>query len=129
MSALVLYIEDNPDNMTLVRCAIEAIGVGFAGAETGAQGLRDAENMRPDIILLDINLPDMNGYDVARRLRASSCAHLRYVPVIALTGNAYKGDVEKAIEAGCDIFMTKPINIRELWARVEGLLEITTQHQ
>jgi two-component system, cell cycle response regulator DivK len=125
MSAVILYIEDNPDNMTLVKRAIEAIGHSFIGMPNGVEGLKKADEINPDLILLDINLPDIDGYEIARRLRASGNQHLLYVPIIAITANALKGDAEKALEAGCDVYMSKPINIRELWARVEGLLEAT----
>jgi two-component system, cell cycle response regulator DivK len=129
MSAVILYIEDNPDNMTLVKRAIEAIGHTFVGVQNGTDGLKRADEMNPDLILLDINLPDIDGYEIARRLRASSNKHLVYVPIIAITANALKGDAEKALEAGCDVYMSKPINIRELWARVEGLLEATKNNK
>lgn len=123
MSSTILYIEDNPDNMTLVKRAIEAIGHKFVGMPNGIDGLKKAEEIHPDLILLDINLPDIDGYEIARRLRSSGSDHLLYVPIIAITANALKGDAEKALEAGCDVYMSKPINIRELWSRVEGLLE------
>lgn len=122
MSRRVLYIEDNPDNMTLVQRAIEAIGLTFIGAENGTRGLEVAFSDTPDLILLDINLPDIDGYEVARRLRNSGKPELKYVPIVAVTANALRGDAEKALEAGCDVYMSKPINIRELWARVEALL-------
>jgi two-component system cell cycle response regulator DivK len=125
MSAVILYIEDNPDNLTLVKRAIEAIGLTFIGMPNGMEGLKKADEINPDLILLDINLPDIDGYEIARRLRASNNQHLLYVPIVAITANALKGDAEKALEAGCDVYMSKPINIRELWARVEGLLEAT----
>jgi two-component system, cell cycle response regulator DivK len=125
MSAVILYIEDNPDNLTLVKRAIEAIGHRFIGMPNGHEGLKKAEEIKPDLILLDINLPDIDGYEIARRLRSCGNKHLLYVPIIAITANALKGDAEKALEAGCDVYMSKPINIRELWARVEGLLEVT----
>lgn len=125
MSAVILYIEDNPDNMTLVKRAIEAVGYKFVGIANGNDGLKKAQEINPDLILLDINLPDIDGYEIARRLRASGEKHLLYVPIIAITANALKGDADKALEAGCDVYMSKPINIRELWARVEGLLEVT----
>ena len=123
MSYLVLYIEDNPDNLTLVQRAIEAAGYEFRGKMTGESGLAAASEIQPDLILLDINLPDIDGYEVARRLRASGDEHLMHVPVIAITANALRGDAEKAIAAGCDVYMSKPINIRELWARVGALLQ------
>jgi two-component system cell cycle response regulator DivK len=84
-----------------------------------------AESHNPDLILLDINLPDIDGYEVARRLRNSGKNSLVYVPIIAVTANALRGDAEKALAAGCDVYMAKPINIRELWARVEGFLTTT----
>ncbi len=123
MSATVLYIEDNSDNLTLVKRAMEAAGYQFLGAEDGLSGLKTAEEMIPDLILLDINLPDIDGYEVARRLRSSSKPGLIYVPIVAITANAMRGDAEKALAAGCDVYMPKPINIRELWARVAALLQ------
>ncbi len=123
MSATVLYIEDNSDNLTLVKRAMEAAGYQFLGAEDGLSGLKIAEEMIPDLILLDINLPDIDGYEVARRLRSSSKPGLIYVPIVAITANAMRGDAEKALAAGCDVYMPKPINIRELWARVAALLQ------
>ncbi len=125
MTATVLYIEDTPDNMPLIKRAIEAIGHKFVGKPNGIEGLKEAEEISPDLILLDINLPDLDGYEIARRLRASKNQHLLYVPIIAITANALKGDSEKALEAGCDVYMSKPINIRELWSRVETLLDAT----
>jgi two-component system cell cycle response regulator DivK len=118
----ILYIEDNPDNMTLVKRALEARGYEVLWAPNGLQGVSIAEMQTPDLILLDINLPDIDGYEVARRLRNSGKSALVYVPIIAVTANALRGDAEKALAAGCDVYMAKPINIRELWARVEGFL-------
>ncbi|MFO7583276.1 MAG: response regulator [Anaerolineales bacterium] len=123
MSSVVLYIEDNPDNMTLVKRALEARGYTFVEANTGLLGVEIAENQEIDLVLLDINLPDIDGYEVARRLRTSSKkTKLAYTPIIAITANALKGDAERALAAGCDVYMSKPINIRELWARVEAFL-------
>jgi two-component system, cell cycle response regulator DivK len=118
----ILYIEDNQDNMMLVKRALEARGYRLLEAENGLTGVAVAENQEVDLILLDINLPDIDGYEVARRLRTSSKTALVYVPIIAVTANALKGDAEKALESGCDVYMSKPINIRELWARVEAFV-------
>lgn len=123
MTATVLYIEDNSDNLTLVKRAMEAAGYNFIGAQDGLSGLRIAEAFVPDLILLDINLPDMDGYELARRLRSSKKAGLNYVPIVAITANVMRGDAEKTLAAGCDVYMPKPINVRELWARVETLLQ------
>ena len=119
----ILYIEDNPDNMVLVKRALEAHGYKLIEALNGLTGVNKAEAEEVDLILLDINLPDIAGYEVARRIRGSQKKiSLTYVPIIAVTANALKGDAEKALAAGCDVYMSKPINIRELWARVEAFV-------
>jgi two-component system cell cycle response regulator DivK len=122
MGSNILYIEDNPDNMMLVKRALEARGYKLLQALNGLNGVASAEREEIDLILLDINLPDIDGYEVARRIRGSTKRELAYVPIIAVTANALKGDAEKALSAGCDVYMSKPINIRELWARVEAFV-------
>ena len=122
MGHLVLYIEDNPDNLTLVRRALEGYGYSVLGAVNGLEGLRLAEDEEVNLILLDINLPDIDGYEVAQRVRTHKDARLARVPIIAITANALKGDAEKALAAGCDVYMSKPINVRELRARVEAFV-------
>ncbi|MFN8432615.1 MAG: response regulator [Anaerolineales bacterium] len=122
MGNIILCIEDNPDNMMLVKRALESRGYVLLEAFTGNKGVEVAEQNNIDLILLDINLPDIDGYEVARRLRSSSKHNLAYTPIIAVTANALKGDAEKALAAGCDVYMSKPINIRELWARVEAFV-------
>ena len=122
MAYTILYIEDNPDNSLLVQRALEARGYQYLWAPNGLKGIELVETNNPDVVLLDINLPDIDGYEVARRLRNDSPQDQRYVPIIAVTANALKGDAEKALSAGCDVYMSKPINIRELWARVESFL-------
>jgi len=122
MPNTVLYIEDNLDNLQLVERALKARGYEVVKALTGLEGIEVAEKSKPDLILLDINLPDIDGYEVARRLRGSSIPRMLNIPIIAVTANALKGDAEKALEAGCDFYMSKPINVRELWMRVETYL-------
>ena len=122
MTHNILYIEDNPDNMMLVQRALEARGYHLLKAIKGLDGVATAETEEVDLILLDINLPDIDGYEVAQRLRSSSKTRLASIPIIAITANALKGDAEKALDAGCDVYMSKPINIRELWARVEAFV-------
>jgi len=119
----VLYIEDNPDNMLLVQRALESRGYHLLKAMKGFDGVAIAEQEQVDLILLDINLPDIDGYEVAQRLRSSPKSELARVPIIAVTANALKGDAQKALDAGCDVYMSKPINIRELWARVAAFLD------
>ena len=122
MTHNVLYIEDNPDNMRLVQRALEGRGYNLLKAMKGMDGVEMAESEPVDLILLDINLPDIDGYEVARRLRSSAKSEVRRIPIIAVTANALKGDAQKALDAGCDVYMSKPINIRELWARVEAFV-------
>ena len=122
MGNKILYIEDNPDNMTLVKRALESRGYTLVEAVKGLDGINVAENEDIDLILLDINLPDLDGYEVARKLRNSTKYALTHIPIIAITANALKGDAEKALSSGCDVYMSKPINIRELWSRVEMYL-------
>ena len=118
----ILYVEDNPDNMKLVKRALEARGYILHGAVDGLSGLQMAESIEPTVILLDINLPDIDGHEVARRLRVHQKATVRETPIIAITANALRGDAKKALDAGCDVYMSKPVNIRELWARIEAFL-------
>lgn len=118
----ILCIEDHPDNMTLVRRIIQASDYNLIEAGTGLQGLLIAESQRVDLILLDINLPDIDGYEVVRRLRSSSNPGLAQVPVIALTANALKGDVGKVLEAGCDAYMSKPFDIQALLEKINEFI-------
>ena len=122
MTHNILYIEDNPDNTILVRRALEARGYKLLHAPNGVKGVALAESEEIELVLLDINLPDIDGYEVARRLRSSNKRALGSVPIIAVTANALKGDAQRALDAGCDVYMSKPINIRELWARVEAFV-------
>ena len=117
----VLCIEDHPDNMTLVRRILQSESYTLIEAKTGFQGLWIAENEEVDIILLDVNLPDIDGYEIARRLRKSPKEKLANIPIIAVTANAMKGDAQKAYDAGCTLYMTKPINIMDLMEKVKNL--------
>lgn len=119
MKPTVLYIEDHPDNMTLVRRILRPDTYSLIEARTGLQGLSIAESQVPDLILLDINLPDIDGYEITRRLRSSANLAVSQMPIIAVTANALKGDSQKAIEAGCDAYFSKPIDISELLETVE----------
>jgi two-component system cell cycle response regulator DivK len=122
MTPTVLYIEDHPDNMTLVRRILQSESYTLIEARTGFQGLFFAENQDIDLILLDVNLPDIDGYEVARRLRASPKTALAKIPIIAVTANAMKGDAQKALDAGCNFYISKPINIQELVEKVKHLV-------
>ena len=127
MTATILYIEDNADKMLLVRRALEARGYRVVGAEDGLTGLSLVESEHPDVVLLDINLPDVDGYEVVRRLRANQSS--RSLPVVAITAKALPGDAERALAAGCDLYMSKPIAVRELWATLERILSAQPKAQ
>lgn len=108
----ILLIEDTPDNVLLIQRIAQARGYQCLIANDGASGLRLAVAERPAIILLDINLPDMDGFEVVARLRADEAT--RAIPIIAVTANALKGDFEKCLAAGCDDYLAKPFNIDTL---------------
>lgn len=118
----ILYVEDNPDHMLLVQRALELRGYRVLQAVDGLSGLEIAEREEVDLILLDISLPDIDGYELARRLRGSAKSSLQHTPIIAITAHTLAGDAQKAWEAGCDVYLPKPVNIRELLARVEAFL-------
>jgi two-component system cell cycle response regulator DivK len=96
-------------------------------AKSGMQGLSIAESQHLDLILLDINLPDIDGYQIAHRIRSSSKPGLTQIPIIAVTANVMKGDAQKALSAGCDVYMSKPINIVKLIETVDALVGKETQ--
>lgn len=121
----ILCIEDNPDNMTLLKRVLESRGYSLVEARTGLDGLEKAQSEEIALVLLDINLPDIDGYEVARRLRSSEKPIIASVPIIAITANALKGDAEKALNAGCNLYLSKPINLQELWTRVETFVSAT----
>jgi len=122
MKPNILCIEDHPDNMTLIRRIFRSDSYNLMEARTGAQGLSIAESQDLDLVLLDINLPDIDGYEVARRIRSSTKSTLVHIPIIAVTANALRGDAKKAHDAGCDVYMSKPINIIELLDTVDTWL-------
>lgn len=121
MKPTVLYIEDHPDNMTLVRRILQKESYTLIEAKTGLLGLSIAQNQDIDLILLDINLPDIDGYEIARRLRASDRIASARTPIIAVTANAMRGDEQNVLNAGCDLYLSKPINIQELLDKIELL--------
>jgi len=118
----ILYIEDNEDNMILVKRILKSEDYDLIGARSGEQGLSIIECQNLDLILLDINLPDIDGYEVVRRLRGNMKLSLASIPVIALTANAMNGDAQKALASGFDMYMTKPFNVQDLLDNIEKIL-------
>ena len=120
MSAKILLIEDNPQNRYLAKFLLEQRGHTVLEAETGPRGLALAAETRPDLILLDIQLPDMDGHAVARALKSDPL--LRTIPIVAVTSYAMVGDREKCLEAGAEGYLEKPINPESFVTEVERFL-------
>jgi two-component system, cell cycle response regulator DivK len=120
MNRQILLIEDNEQNCYLISYLLEKNGHTVASATSGPAGIAMASERAPDLILLDIQLPEMDGYAVARALRAD--ARLRRVPIVAVTSYAMVGDREKALGAGCDGYIEKPIDPQTFVAEIERFL-------
>lgn len=118
--ATILYIEDDFQNRLLVRRILGAYGYSVVEAEDGARGIQLAQELVPDLILMDINLPEMDGYEITKRLRKLQV--LAHVPIIAMTANVMKGDREKTQAAGCDGYIAKPIDVDQLPDQIEHFL-------
>lgn len=108
----VLYIEDNFHNRRIVRKILQSRGYSLIEAEDGISGLAMVQELKPPLVLLDIGLPGMDGLEVVERIKAD--AALREIPVIALTASAMRGDRERFLAAGCDDYLSKPIQAMEL---------------
>jgi len=116
MGKRILVIEDHEDNRRILRDLLSSAGFELIEAMTGDQGVAMAQEHRPDLILMDIQLPGLDGYQATRRIKADPA--LRQIPVIAVTSFALSGDDVKAYEAGCDGYVTKPYSPRQLLAKV-----------
>ncbi len=108
MSGKILYIEDNEQNFYLVNVLLNTKGYEVLWARDGQEGIDKADQFKPDLILMDIQLPVMDGYEVARKLQSNP--KLSKIPIVALTSYAMAGDREKALSAGCSGYIEKPIN-------------------
>lgn len=122
MGQRILYIEDNADNRLLVRRILEAAGYQVLEAATGLAGIKTAITHQPHLILVDINLPDIDGYEVTRRLRQQTA--LLRVPIMAVTANVLKGDRERTLAAGCNMYLSKPIDVDTLPQQIAQLLRL-----
>ena len=119
-NSTILYVEDNVDNRTLVRRILMAEGYNLLEAVNATQALEILDNTQPDLILMDINMPDMDGYSLTAQIKGTP--GLEAIPVVALTANVMRGDRERSLEAGCDGYIQKPIDIDMLSEQIERFL-------
>jgi two-component system, cell cycle response regulator DivK len=120
MSKRILVVEDQPDNRQILRDLLENAGYEMIEAENGEEALTAAAAHKPDLILMDIQLPLLDGYEATRRIKADPA--LRATPIIVVTSYALSGDETKAREAGCDAYVTKPFSPRNLLAKIREYL-------
>ncbi len=116
----VLYVEDNDDNIYVVKHRLTRAGFTVLIATDGEQGVAMAAAERPDLVLMDLSLPVLDGWEAVRRIKAAPQS--RHIPVIALTAHAMPGDREKAMAAGCDDFETKPVDLKRLLEKMRALI-------
>ena len=116
MSKQILVVEDQEDNRRILRDLLTSHGYEIVEATTGQEGVKLAGKHRPSLILMDIQLPDIDGYEAARQIKSEP--GLRCIPIIAVTSYALSGDEVKAREAGCDDYVSKPFSPRALLAKV-----------
>ncbi len=121
MAKTVLIVEDNELNLKLFRDLLDAHGYKTVETKDGAEALALARNIRPDLILMDIQLPEISGLDITRQLKADES--VRQIPVVAVTAFAMKDDEEMILNAGCEAYMSKPISIPTFLKTVQRFLE------
>jgi CheY-like chemotaxis protein len=115
----ILYVEDNEDNIYVLENRLQRRGHVVLIARDGASGVQRAATEQPDLILMDLSLPVLDGWEATRQIKASP--QTRHIPVIALTANAMTGDREKALAAGCDDYDTKPVELPRLLEKIRAL--------
>lgn len=118
--ATILYIEDNADNRLLVRRVLHAEDYEFKEARNASDALALLETVQPNLILMDINMPDMDGYTLTAKIK--SMPGFERIPILAITANVMRGDREKSLEAGCDGYIQKPLDVDQLVKEIEKFL-------
>lgn len=118
----ILLVEDNLHNRTVFETALRSRGYELIIAEDGERALERIEDSDPDLVLLDLSLPKMDGWTVARTIRANSNPRLASLPIVALTAHAMKGDRERALAAGCNDYVSKPVSPRQLARTVAAMV-------
>jgi len=116
----ILYVEDNEDNILILKRRLGRLGYEVAFAMDGAEGIAMANEWKPDLILMDLSLPVIDGWQATTRLKAAP--ETKHIPIIALTSHAMVGEKEKALAAGCDDFDTKPVEFQRLRDKIRALL-------
>lgn len=119
--AKILLVEDNEMNRDMLSRRLQRSGYDIVIAVDGGEGVSVARSERPDLILMDMSLPEMDGWEATRRLKAAP--ETRSIPVIALSAHAMRGDREMALDAGCDDYDTKPVELPRLLGKIEALLK------
>jgi CheY-like chemotaxis protein len=120
MVTRILYVEDNDDNIYVVRNRLGRAGFTILVARDGEQGVAMATTEKPDLILMDLRLPVLDGWEATQRIKAETAT--RHIPILALSAHAMTGDRAKALAAGCDDYETKPIDFARLRAKIDALL-------
>jgi two-component system, cell cycle response regulator DivK len=116
----ILYVEDNPDNRSLIRRVLEAENYAVVEAINATQALEKLDNSNIDLVLMDINMPDMDGYTLTAKIKAIN--KFSKIPIVAVTANVMRGDREKSLGAGCDGYIQKPIDIDTLSQQIERFI-------
>ena len=120
MSKKILVVEDTEDNRQILRDLLGMAGYDMVEAHDGAEGVAKAAEHKPDLILMDIQMPVMDGYEATRRIKANP--ELKAIPIIAVTSYALSGDEQKTRDAGCDAYIAKPYSPRQMLAKVKEIL-------
>jgi two-component system, cell cycle response regulator DivK len=120
MTKRILVVEDQDDNMQILRDLLGSVGYGLIEARDGEEGVKAAKAERPDLILMDIQLPILDGYEATRQIKADPA--LRAIPIIVVTSYALSGDEARARDAGCDGYIPKPYSPRQLLAKIREYL-------
>ena len=115
----ILYVEDNDDNIYMLRNRLTRAGFTVVVATDGAQGVAMAASEQPELILMDLSLPVLDGWEATRRIKAAP--ETSRIPIIALSAHAMAGDADKALAAGCDDFDTKPVELQRLLGKIRAL--------
>ncbi len=123
MNEKILIVEDNPQNMRLIEMALRTNGYTLLKATDGEEAMDIATRELPDLVIMDIQLPKLSGLEVTRKLKETPA--FSHIPIIGVTAYAMKGDKERVIESGCDAYLSKPINTRELPGVIAEMLHNT----